>query len=262
MDFEKEIKKLIPEGNQTKIINTLNTYLLRAYNRGWNDSLWGDDATSIDAQSNEEILLRIKTEATKKTRTSDWERIDIYEPAIIHQLNTQKLYQKAIRFAGEKHSSQTMPGSEANYLVHLSNVAMEVLLAYQTKQDFDVDFAVQIAILHDTIEDTNTTYNELLNSFGYKIANAVQALSKNPNIKIKKLRMEDSLERILKLEKEVGLVKLADRITNLQPPPAHWNNEKIIKYKDEAKNIFDKLKHCNIFLSHRLQTMINSYQDN
>ena len=74
---------------------------------------------------------------------------------------TQDLYQTAIKFAGEKHKHQTVPGTESNYLQHISNVAMEILMAYAHAKDFDVDFAVQTAILHDTIEDTNATYEEL-----------------------------------------------------------------------------------------------------
>ena len=66
---------------------------------------------------------------------------------------TQELYQEAMSFAGEKHSEQLVPGTTSNYLLHISNVAMEVLIAYNYAKDFDIDFAIQIAILHDTLED-------------------------------------------------------------------------------------------------------------
>ncbi|MEZ4979940.1 MAG: hypothetical protein R2772_11695 [Chitinophagales bacterium] len=54
---------------------------------------------------------------------------------------TQGVYQKALRFAGEKHRNQKVPGTQANYLLHISNVAMEILLAYQNGDKFDLDFA-------------------------------------------------------------------------------------------------------------------------
>ena len=47
----------------------------------------------------------------------------------------------------------------------------------------------------------------------------------------------DSLSRIKKLPIEVWAVKLADRITNLQPPPSYWTTEKRKKYLDQAKLI-------------------------
>ncbi|WBX77874.1 hypothetical protein PG911_06365 [Tenacibaculum ovolyticum] len=61
---------------------------------------------------------------------------------------TQELYQKAMKYAGEKHSEQKVPGTNSNYLLHISNVAMEVLMAYHYDNSFDINFAIQTAILH------------------------------------------------------------------------------------------------------------------
>ena len=51
---------------------------------------------------------------------------------------TQDIYQKAIKYAGKAHKNQLVPGTESNYLLHLSNVAMEVLFAYMDNQNFDI----------------------------------------------------------------------------------------------------------------------------
>ena len=171
----------------------------------------------------------------------------------------QEVYQKAMKFAGEKHSHQKVPGTQANYLLHISNVAMEILLAYINKPSFDVALAVQMAILHDTIEDTSTTFDELKETFGLEVANGVQALTKNKNIGSKLESMEDSLSRINALSKEVGMVKLADRITNLQEPPSYWNTDKIIKYREEAMLIAEELRNKNEYLHQRLQQKIEEY---
>ncbi|AXT61161.1 bifunctional (p)ppGpp synthetase/guanosine-3',5'-bis(diphosphate) 3'-pyrophosphohydrolase [Aquimarina sp. AD10] len=172
---------------------------------------------------------------------------------------TQELYQKAIKFAGEKHSEQKVPGTNANYLVHISNVTMEVLLAYNFDNSFDLNFAIQTAILHDTIEDTDTNYEEIKSTFDESIAKAVLALTKNEKIHSKKERMIDSLARINKLQKEVGIVKIADRITNLQSPPGHWSKDKVVKYYEEAKLISFELKNKNKYLNKRLETKIKEY---
>lgn len=173
---------------------------------------------------------------------------------------TQDLYQSAIKFAGEKHKHQTVPGTESNYLQHISNVAMEILMAYAYAKDFDVDFAVQAAILHDTIEDTDATFEELKAHFGERVANAVLALSKNDSLPSKSEKMADSLFRINALEKEVGMVKMADRITNLQAPPAHWSTEKITDYYWEAITIANGLKGKNEYLGGRLVEKIEAYK--
>lgn len=173
---------------------------------------------------------------------------------------TQELYQKAIKFAGEKHKDQKVPGTNSNYLLHISNVAMEIILAHNTANNFDLNYAVQLALLHDTLEDTDTDFSELLNMFGEKVANGVQALTKNKNISSKKEKMIDSLNRINKLEKEVGMVKLADRITNLQEPPKHWKKDKIQNYLSEAIVINETLNNKNEYLNKRLESKIAEYK--
>ncbi len=82
-------------------------------------------------------------------------------------MSIQALYQQALKFAGEKHTAknQKVPGTNLPYVVHISNVAMEIMLAALFTPDFDLDFAVQVALLHDTIEDTETTYDELGETF-------------------------------------------------------------------------------------------------
>ena len=172
---------------------------------------------------------------------------------------TQELYQRAMKFAGEKHSCQKVPGTNANYLLHISNVAMEVLVAYNVEPSFEIDFAIQAAILHDTIEDTTTTFEEIKEKFGNKIAEAVQALTKNQDLDTTRDRIADSLKRINQLPKEVGIVKLADRITNLQIPPKHWNKEKIMAYCMDARLIHKELHGKNNFLHSRLKNKIEEY---
>lgn len=173
---------------------------------------------------------------------------------------TQELYQKAIKFAGEKHSKQKVPGTNANYLLHISNVAMEVLFAYNFDPSFDIDFAIQTAILHDTIEDTDTDAEEIKQIFSEPIAKAVQALTKDEKLLSKEEKMMDSLIRVNKLQKEVGIVKIADRITNLQTPPEHWTKNKIIKYCKEAKLISSHLNNKNEYLNKRLESKIEEYE--
>lgn len=173
---------------------------------------------------------------------------------------TQELYQKAMRFAGEKHANQLVPGSKANYLLHISTVCMEVILAHKHEDDFDLNLAMQAAILHDTIEDTDTSYEEVEENFGSDVAQAVSALSKDKQLPTKREQMEDSLDRILALSKEVGIVKMADRISNLQGPPYHWGNEKATAYREEAKLIHQKLGQNHAYLRNRLWEKIEAYK--
>lgn len=176
-------------------------------------------------------------------------------------MELQTLYQKAIKFAAAKHleKDQKVIGTDLPYVVHLSNVAMEIMIAASNSDNFNLDFAIQVALLHDTIEDTSTDICVLENIFGVEIANGVSALTKNSSLP-KEQQMQDSLSRIKKLQSEVWAVKLADRITNLQPPPTHWDKQKKIKYLDEARIILRELKDGNNYLAKRLEAKIAKYK--
>lgn len=172
---------------------------------------------------------------------------------------SQEKYIKSFRFAAEKHKGQLFPGTEWSYVVHLSMVAMEIIASLNYEPDVNGDLAVQTAILHDVLEDTGTTYTELQDEFGQQIAAGVLSLTKDEAVE-KLGRMADSLRRIKMQPKEIWMVKLADRITNLQPPPAYWDNEKRVKYLEEAQVIYDELKDASEFLSERLKDKILEYK--
>ena len=103
-------------------------------------------------------------------------------------------------------------------------------------------------------------FDELADIFGQNVALAVQALSKDSKLP-KDQQMQDSLNRIKKLQPEVWAVKMADRITNLQPPPSYWDNAKKTKYREEAIVILVELKEGNEYLAKRLEMKIEEYFD-
>jgi hypothetical protein len=67
-------------------------------------------------------------------------------------------------------------------------------------------------------------------------------------------------KRLLKQPREIRMVKLADRITNLQPPPpSHWTPERITSYREEAVEILKTLKDASPHLAARLEEKIERY---
>ena len=174
---------------------------------------------------------------------------------------SQDRYIKAWNFACTAHQGQLLPGSNLAYVNHLGLVAMEVMAAIaQQERIASPDLLVGCALLHDTIEDTSVSYDELLREFGVEIAQGVAALSKNPKVGDKKAQMEESLQRIQQQPQEVWMVKLADRITNLQPPPTHWQLKKIQAYREEAILIARTLGAASTYLSNRLWEKIDLYK--
>ena len=171
------------------------------------------------------------------------------------------LYREALRFAAEAHTGQRVPGTDLPYLLHVANVAGEAAAALWHAHDrtLDADLLVACALLHDTIEDTTVTFYDLQAAFGEKVARGVQALSKNPALPDKEARMLDSLDRIREQPTEIAMVKLADRIVNMQPPPSHWSPEKCRDYRREARLILAKLRGNNEYLESRLEGKISEY---
>lgn len=170
----------------------------------------------------------------------------------------------AWRFAAAAHQGQRVPGTELPYVVHVGAVAMEVANAIARRASLeasvsDPDLAIQCALLHDVVEDAGVKVDELADRFGQSVADGVAALSKNPDVGDKPAQMRDSLARIREQPREVWMVKLADRITNLQPPPRYWKTDKIRRYRDEAMDIRAQLGEACPTLDSRLLAKIEAY---
>lgn len=172
----------------------------------------------------------------------------------------QEKYIKAWNFACHVHNGQLVSGTDLPYINHVGNVVMEAMAAIANDMDIDnPDLLVMCSLLHDVIEDTNFSYDDIEREFGVAVAEGVSALSKNENLLSKAEQMKDSIERIRKQPKEVWMVKLSDRIANLQPPPKHWGKEKIDQYRNEAILILEILGEANRYLANRLKIKIDDY---
>lgn len=177
---------------------------------------------------------------------------------------SQEIYLKAWNFSAIAHEGQkyqgSQPGMEVAYINHIGSVTMELIWALNASNErYDENLAIQCALLHDVLEDTKITLDNLQESFGSLVAKGVLALTKDPKIPDKKERLKDSLSRIQQQPKEIWMVKLADRITNLAPPPFHWPSSKVSAYKEESELILKSLGESNHLLADRLSLKIKSY---
>jgi len=169
-------------------------------------------------------------------------------------------YVAALRFAAERHHAQRVPDSDYPYVVHVVSVAAETIAGVALTPGVDADLAVGCALLHDTIEDTATTHAELADRFGLAVAAGVLALSKDAAL-AKQDQMADSLRRIQAQPAAIWMVKLADRITNLGPPPRSWPADKRRRYRDEAIVIADALGAASAVLDARIRARIAIYAE-
>ena len=167
---------------------------------------------------------------------------------------------KALIFASTKHEGQKMKNPNIGYVYHVYGVCLEAINGCLSSScDVDLEKVIMLSLLHDTLEDTDATYNEIKNEFGNEIADGVMALTKNDELP-KNEKMIDSIKRIKKQSSEVAIVKLADRIFNLRDIPPEWNEEKVNSYREEAILILNELGYNNEYLAKRLSEKINLYK--
>ena len=166
-------------------------------------------------------------------------------------------YVDAMRFAAAAHGAKKELGSDLPYLVHVVSVAAEVIAALPVLGDIDRDLAVTCALLHDTVEDTGVTLDVIDKRFGAAVAAGVAALTKHKALGDQ--AMADSLQRIKQQPREIAIVKLADRITNMSSPPTAWSKDKCTSYRAEAGMIADALGYASPELEARLRARMAAY---
>jgi len=148
----------------------------------------------------------------------------------------------ALAFAAEKHRDQRRKNAEASpYINH--PIALANMLANEGHVDDSV--VICAALLHDTIEDTETTPEELRGTFGDEIADIVREVT-DDKLLSKQHRKRLQIEHAGSLSDKAKLVKLADKICNLrdmaQQPPAEWDLSRRQEYFEWAKAVVDGLR--------------------
>jgi (p)ppGpp synthase/HD superfamily hydrolase len=174
--------------------------------------------------------------------------------------NQNALRNQALQFAVMAHGNQVRKGNEhIPYVFHPVDVANEVIY-YSGLPIPELELASVIAILHDTIEDTIVTFEDVREQFGLEIATGVQALSKDESIVCvgdsKRAQLEESLLRLATAPQYVQAVKLADRVSNLKSFPAMWSRDKVTNYLEEAMLIARALGPASEGLDARLRARV------
>jgi (p)ppGpp synthase/HD superfamily hydrolase len=149
----------------------------------------------------------------------------------------ESIVDDAKKFATEKHEGQTRK-SGGPYIKHPERVA-EIVRTF--KKSHKLDHLISAALLHDTVEDTNTTEKDLETMFGGLIASLVKELTSNED-EIQKVGKKDYLANKMTGMSSWGLViKLADRLDNVSD--LNTSNPVFAKrYSEETRYILSKLE--------------------
>jgi (p)ppGpp synthase/HD superfamily hydrolase len=133
---------------------------------------------------------------------------------------------EALDFAAERHSAQRRKGPDAApYVNHLIEVARLVASVGQV-EEVEVLMA---AVLHDVLEDTPTSADEVEQRFGADVRRLVEALSDDKRLP-RRRRRAITLEHLPEMDPRAKLVKLADLSSNIKQLPDSWTSARKLEY--------------------------------
>ena len=163
---------------------------------------------------------------------------------------------QAISFAAQKHKLQKRKGAdEEPYVNHVLEVAN--LLANVGKvEDYDILIA---AVLHDTVEDTATSGEEITNFFGVTVSGYVLEVTDDKSLP-KARRKELQVEHAPHLSTGAKLIKLGDKISNIRDvtenPPADWSKQRRLEYVNWGERVVNGLRGANADLEKHFDDIV------
>ncbi len=166
----------------------------------------------------------------------------------------------ALRFAAEKHAGQQRKDKRTPYINHPISVA-EVLAGTGRVTDVTV---LQAALLHDTLEDTPTTPEELDQRFGTEVRSLIQEVTDDKS-KPQHERRQLQVARAPHLSPRAKAIRVADKLCNVlditptQPPD--WSLQRKGAYLDWAETVVAACQGCNPHLEEAFRTAVKAKRD-
>ncbi|KAE8744603.1 hypothetical protein FOCC_FOCC008732 [Frankliniella occidentalis] len=166
---------------------------------------------------------------------------------------------KCANFAAVKHSGQRRKDPEKTpYINHPIGVAY-ILTDEGSVRDPAV---IMAAILHDTVEDTDTTLDEIKKEFGSNVANIVAEVTDDKSLPYDE-RKRLQIVHAPTSSKEAKLVKLADKLYNLRDlekaTPEGWSQERVKQYFIWASKVVEGLRGTNRQIENSLDEIFSRH---
>ena len=158
---------------------------------------------------------------------------------------SNQLILKAAHFAAKKHRDQRRKDEDASpYINHPISVA-KIISEIGNVEDSEV---LAAAFLHDTLEDTETTAEELIDNFGQRVCSLVQEVTDDKTLP-RLQRKQRQIDHANEISEGAVLIKLGDKISNVTDianiPPTNWDRNRRLEYFDWAEKVIDKCPKVN-----------------
>ena len=169
---------------------------------------------------------------------------------------SNQLILKAARFAAHKHRNQRRKDEERTpYINHPISVA-KIISEIGNVEDPEV---LAAALLHDTIEDTKTTPEELIDHFGERVYNLVQEVTDDKTLP-KLERKQRQIDHAKEISEGAALVKLGDKISNVtditNTPPTDWDSNRRLDYFEWAEKVINNCPRVNESLENHFAEVV------
>ena len=163
---------------------------------------------------------------------------------------------QAVDFAAKKHRYQKRKGIDRTPYINHPVAVARILCENGNIEDIDVLMA---AVLHDTVEDTDTTPRELKEKFGEKVMSLVMEVTDDKTLP-KQRRKEIQVETAAAKTYNARMIKLADKIHNIRDiaanPPGKWSVKRIKEYMDWAEEVINQIRGTHAALENLFDTIL------
>ena len=169
---------------------------------------------------------------------------------------SSQLILKAAYFAAKKHRDQRRKDEDASpYINHPISVA-KIISEIGNVEDPEV---LAAALLHDTLEDTETTVEELIDNFGQRVCSLVQEVTDDKTLP-RLQRKQRQIDHANEISEGAVLIKLGDKISNVTDianiPPTNWDRNRRLEYFDWAEKVINNCPKVNVKLENHFKDSI------
>lgn len=144
---------------------------------------------------------------------------------------------ETVSFVATAHAGQVRGGSGVPYVTHVIDVARRVYAG-----GFDDRVAVEVALLHDVVEDTSVTSEQILAKFGHRVGDLVKQLTLPAGMRDPRTKTEWQVQKMREMDIVGRAVKIADKTSNvwdLVADPPKWSARAIRGYADSAREVVE-----------------------
>jgi guanosine-3',5'-bis(diphosphate) 3'-pyrophosphohydrolase len=174
----------------------------------------------------------------------------------LENMNNLTTLVQAINFAAKKHRAQKRKGADREPYINHPLEVLNLLTSVGKIEDYNILIA---AVLHDTVEDTETKKEEIAEMFGAEVAEMVMELTDDKSLP-KDVRKQLQIEHAPHISDGAKQIKLCDKISNIRDvsdnPPDDWSKERRAEYINWGEKVVAGLRGANENLEKHFDELI------